>query len=67
MKDTLYYLERPPKWPGGELYFHRDGKGGPLLATISRKPFSSGATIRFANEMQVVLEPRAFLGFSRKA
>ena len=29
--------------------------------------FHSGATIRFANETEVILEPRAYLGFSRKS
>jgi len=65
--DTLYFCECPPKWPGAKFYFHRDGKGGPLHATITRKAFSTAVTFRFANETQVNLEPRAYLGFSRKA
>jgi hypothetical protein len=35
--------------------------------TVSRKPFSSGATFQFANETQVKLEPRAYMGLSRNS
>ena len=33
--------------------------------TVSRKPFSASTVFSFANETEVILEPRAFLGFSR--
>src|SRR5947207_11310159 len=65
MKDTLFFCELPFKWLGANAYFHRDGKGGPLHMTVTRKPFSKTATFSFANETELVLEPRAYLGFSR--
>lgn len=33
--------------------------------TVTRKPFSKTATFSFANETELVLEPRAYLGFSK--
>jgi hypothetical protein len=33
--------------------------------TVSRKPFSTTTRFSFANETEVVLEPRAYLGLSK--
>jgi hypothetical protein len=35
--------------------------------TVSRKPFSTGATFQFANETEVKLEPRGCMGLSRNS
>jgi len=35
--------------------------------TVSRKPFSTGATFQFANETEVKLEPRGYMGLSRNS
>ena len=49
------------------MVFHRTDKEGPVIGTAVRKSFRSGATIKFPDETELVIEPKPKAGFSAES